>query len=112
MSDFTQYIAFLYIFIYIYLVAFGGDTMIAFRFHRGGFEESMETLQIFKSTKDMFIFLSRKYQMSFSNFRIEPYFMSEDSRCKWDFTNIVMYKSKNNNWCPLGWCCDSFHLVD
>ena len=86
--------------------------MIAFRFHRGGFEESMETLQIFKSTKDMFIFLSRKYQMSFSNFRIEPYFMSEDSRCKWDFTNIVMYKSKNNNWCPLGWCCDSFHLVD
>jgi hypothetical protein len=75
------------------------ETHLLFRFHRGGLDESMESIQRIDSFEELVIVVGCWWDSPFDQITIDPYFY--DDRIKWD-TQIVMIHVKNKKY-PVGY---------
>jgi hypothetical protein len=71
---------------------------LLFRFHKGGLEESMQTLKVIDSFEHLLLMITSYWGMPFTNLTIKPYIY--DERIKWD-TQIVMIHEDDKHY-PVG----------
>jgi hypothetical protein len=75
------------------------ETYLLFRFHKGGLDESMETIQIIETFEQLVSIVAKYWDSIFTQITIEPY--SYDDRIKWE-TQIVMIHVKDKKY-PVGY---------
>ena len=71
---------------------------LLFRFHKGGLEESMQTMKVIDSFEHLLVMVSGYWGVPFTKMTIEPYHY--DDRIKWD-TQIVMIHHADKSF-PVG----------
>lgn len=82
-----------------YLRRWQNERFLLFRFHKGGLDESMETVQVIKSFEQLIIIVTEWWDSPLSKISIKPY--AYDDRIQWD-TQLVMIHVGESSY-PVGY---------
>lgn len=82
-----------------YLHRWQNERFLLFRFHRGGLDESMETVTIIESFEELLVLAIDFWDSPFTKLTVEPYVY--DQRIHWD-TQLVLIHVRDKSY-PIGY---------